>query len=92
MYKLEIKDEADKIFRKLSKKNIKQLKAINKKIQNIRSNPEHTYKFLKDPLQNFNRIHIEKHFVLVFKINHSKKTIIVYYFDHHDNVYNWRHL
>ena len=90
MYALDIKPEADKIFKKLSKKNLNQLKIIDKKIQEIRINPSHEYKFLKNPLQTFNRIHIDKHFVLIFKINHKEKIVDIYYYDHHDNVYQWR--
>jgi len=89
MYSLEIKEEADRIFSRLSKKNQKQLKIINKKIKEIVENPVHIYKFLKKPLQKFNRIHIENHFVLIFKIDHSLKKVIIYYFDHHDKVYQW---
>ncbi|RLG16116.1 hypothetical protein DRN69_01650 [Candidatus Pacearchaeota archaeon] len=89
MYALEIKQEADKIFKKLSKKNPKQLRIIDKKIKEIRRNPNHVYKFLKKPLQSFNRVHIDKHFVLIFKIDHPRETIVVYYFDHHDKIYKW---
>jgi len=90
MYGLEVKEEADRTFDKLSKKNKKQLEIIDKKIQKIRKNPRHIYKFLKKPLQTFNRIHIDNHFVLIFKIDHPRKTIVIYYFDHHDNIYKWR--
>ena len=90
MYDLSIKKEADKIFKKLSKKNPKQLIIIYKKIEEIRKNPNHIYKFLRRPLQNFNRVHIDKHFVLIFKINHQEGLIEIYYYDHHDNVYLWR--
>lgn len=90
MYSLEIKEEADKIFSKLSKKNPKQLKIISKKIKKIQGDPIHSYKFLKNPLQKFNRVHVDKHFVLIFKINHFRKVVIIHYFDHHDNVYKWR--
>ncbi len=89
MYDLEIKEEADGIFRKLARKNPKQLEIINKKILDIRKNPPHAYKFLKKPLQTLNRVHIERHFVLIFKIDHLRKTLIIYYFDHHDKVYKW---
>jgi len=88
MYALYIKPEADKIFKKLSKKNKNQLKIIFKKINEIRENP-YGYKFLKKPLQSFNRVHVDKHFVLIFKINHSEKNVDVYYWDHHDYVYQW---
>ena len=90
MYSLEIKEEADKIFSKLSKKNPKQLEIINKKIQKIRDNPNHIYKFLRKPLQIFNRIHIDDHFVLIFKINHIEKNIIIYHYEHHDKADNWK--
>ncbi|MBU4069747.1 MAG: addiction module toxin RelE [Nanoarchaeota archaeon] len=90
MHTLEIKEEADKIFSKLSKKNPKQLRIIYKKIQQIRANPDHSYKFLKNPLQMFNRVHIDKHFVLVFKLDQIKKTLTIYYFNHHDTVYKWK--
>jgi len=90
MYDLKIKEEVDKIFYRLSKKNPHQLKIIGKKIQQIKKNPEHSYKFLRKPFQMFNRVHIDKHFVLIFKINHFTKTVIIYYYDHHDNVYKWR--
>jgi YafQ family addiction module toxin component len=90
MYSLEIKEEADRIFSKLSKKNLRQLKIINKKIEKIRENPNHIYKFLRKPLQTFNRVHIDNHFVLIFKIDHARKTIVVYYYEHHDQVYMWK--
>jgi len=90
MYNLGIKSEADNIFKKLAKKNPKQLLIIHKKILEIRSNPYHKFKFLRKPLQNYNRVHIDKHFVLIFKVNHEQKVIEIYYYDHHDNVYQWR--
>ena len=90
MYSLEIKEGVDKIFRKLAKKNPKQLKILDKKIQEIQENPHHVYKFLKSPLQKFNRIHIDIHFVLIFKIDYIKEMIVIYYFEHHDKVYQWR--
>ena len=90
MYNLEIKPTADRIFKKLSKKNKKQLIMIHKKIQEIRSGPNHEYKHLRPPLQNFSRVHINSHFVLIFDINHTEEVVTVYYFGHHDDAYNWR--
>jgi len=87
---LDIKPETDKIFKKLAKKNKKHLMIIHKKIEEIKQNPHHTYKFLRKPLQTFNRVHIERHFVLIFKINHKKAIVEIYYYDHHDNVYQWK--
>lgn len=90
MYALSIKPEADKTFKKLAKKNPKQLGIISKKIEGIRRNPLHKYKPLRKPLQSYNRVHIDKHFVLIFKIDHENKLVDIYYYDHHDNVYQWR--
>jgi len=90
MYELDIKPEADRIFKKLAKKYKKQLLIIRKKLHEIRENPHHSYKFLHFPLQTFNRVHIDKHFVLIFRINHTTKVVEVYTYDHHDNVYEWR--
>jgi len=90
MYDLDVKPTVDKIFKKLMKKNRKQLETIYKKIQEIRNNPEHNYKHLHKPLQDFYGVHINTHFVLIFTINHSKKIVEIYYFDHHDSVYKWK--
>jgi len=89
MYNLDVKEEADKIFKKLAKKNPQQLTIISKKIQEIKTNP-FGYKFLRKPLQGFNRVHIDKHYVLIFKIDHAKELIEIYYYDHHDYVYQWQ--
>jgi YafQ family addiction module toxin component len=89
MYDLEVKSDADKIFRKLARRNPNQLKILSKKISSIQSQPSHTYKFLRPPLQRFNRVHIDTNFVLIFKIAHVRKTVVIYYFDHHDKVYKW---
>ena len=89
MYTLDIKEEVDKIFRKLAKKNPRQLMIINKKILEIRNSP-YGYKHLRKPLQGFSRVHIDKHYVLIFKIDKENKTIEIFYFDHHDQVYKWQ--
>jgi len=90
MYALDVKPEADRIFKKLAGKNIRQLRIIDRKIAEIRQNPLHKYKPLRKPLHTFNRVHIDKHFVLISKIDHENKTVDVYYYDHHDNVYQWQ--
>ena len=88
MYHLEIKEEADKIFKKLAKKDPKQLKIIGKKINEIRTHPT-GYKPLRKPLNGYHRVHIESSFVLIFAIDHPSTTIVIYYYGHHDSVYQW---
>lgn len=90
MYDLYIKEECDSILAKIAKKNRKQFEILLKKVTEIRKNPTHIYKFLRKPLQGFNRAHIDSSFVLIFKINHQERAITLYYFDHHDDVYQWR--
>ncbi len=89
MYALDITSEVYKIFEKLEKKSSKQSDIVKKKIENIRENPYHEYKYLKKPLQKYQRVHIDKHFVLIFKINHENKCVELYFYGHHDEVYKW---
>ena len=85
MYELEIRENVDKIFRKLAKKDKISFEYISKKIQEIRENPYH-FKPLRNPLQNYRRIHIREH-VLVYSIDEKSKTIIIERYKHHDEVY-----
>jgi YafQ family addiction module toxin component len=87
MYRLNISKECEKIFFRLAKKNPKQLEIIHKKILEIRSNPFHEYKSLRAPLNGYNRVHIDKHFVMIFRIDHENLTVEIIYYGHHDNAY-----
>ena len=86
MYSYELRKSVEKIFFKLAKKNSKQLMIIEKKIQEIRENPQH-YKNLRKPLQHLKRVHIDKSFVMVFSVDENKKHIIIENYDHHDEIY-----
>jgi len=79
MYGLYIKPEVDKIFSKLSKNDMILLEKIYKKIKSIQKNPYHKYKFLRKPLQNLNRVHIDKSYVLIFRIDHDEEIVELYY-------------
>lgn len=84
-YHVEISPKLQKEFKKLQKKNISQLIAINKKVEEIRLNPE-IYKNLNAPMNNLKRVHIGS-FVLLFSVNENTKTITLEYFEHHDDAY-----
>jgi YafQ family addiction module toxin component len=86
LYKLEISEELSKKLKKLKKKSIVQYDAILKKAQEIQMDP-HRFKNLSYPLNNLKRVHIDKHFVLVFSIDEETKTVILVDYDHHDNIY-----
>ena len=85
-YLLDISEKAEKIFSKLKNKNIKQMKIINKKIIQIRSNPYH-FKPLRGDMHGARRVHIDKSFVLTYEIDEEKKLIRLLDFDHHDRIY-----
>ena len=86
MYSFDVREKVDKIFRKLEKKNLKQLRIIEKKIAQIIENPQH-YKNLRNPLQHLKAVHIDKSFVLVFSVDENTETIIIEDYDHHDRIY-----
>ncbi len=86
MYSFEIRDHLDKLFRKIGKKNLKQLEIIYKKIEEVIQNPQH-YKNLRSPLHHLKSIHIDKSFVLLFSVDEHLKKITFEEFDHHDNIY-----
>jgi len=81
----------EKLRKKLSivfKKDPKRYNILMKKIEEILTaeNIDH-YKNLRRPLQNFKRVHIDAHFVLVFKYEQNEDVIYFCDFDHHDNIY-----
>jgi len=88
MHKFDIEERLKRILSKLSKKDKHQHEIIIRKIDEVVSsyNIEH-YKNLKKPLQHLKRVHIDKHFVLVFRYVKNKDLVIFYDLDHHDNIY-----
>ncbi len=85
MYKLEIKPTADKIFKRLAKKDKEQLRRIWRKIEQIQKEPHH-FKPLKYPLDGYRRAHVGS-FVIVYEIDEKNKIVTIYDYDHHDNIY-----
>ena len=86
MYNIGTSKHIDKIFLKLSKKNPKQMRIIDKKVEEIVKDPRR-YKNLKSPLNKWKRVHIDKRFVLTFSIDEETKTVILEDYEHHDNIY-----
>jgi len=84
MYSLEIRENVDKIFRMLSRKDKVSFEYINKKIKEILESPYH-FKPLRKPLQNFRRVHIGS-FVLIYSVDENKKAITIEKYEHHDKV------
>lgn len=86
MHSLELRESIESKFKKISKKDKKQMIIIEKKISQILSNP-YMFKPLKAPLNNLRRVHVMKSFVLIYSINEKEKSIIIEAYEHHDKAY-----
>jgi YafQ family addiction module toxin component len=85
LYSLEIEEEVSKTFRKLLKKDRVQLEAINKKINQIVSDP-YQFKPLRYPLDGLRRVHIGS-FVLIYRVIENPSTVQIIKYTHHDEAY-----
>lgn len=91
MFDFDISDELRSLIEKLSKKDKLRTLILNKKIQEIISNDAKTidhYKNCRYDLKEFKRVHIDKSFVLLFKVNKEKNIIYFWRVRHHDEIYN----
>lgn len=81
---VEFKEEIRKIKNKKSRENIlNKIKEIAKTLEY----DENHYKNLKKPLNEYKRVHINKSYVIIFKVNKKEKTVIFYDYAHHDKIY-----
>ena len=85
-YFLVISELADKKFRKLAKKNKKQLEIIDKKIKQILEHPHH-FKPLRGDMHGARSVHIDTSFVLTYEIIEDKQQVRVLDYAHHDKIY-----
>jgi YafQ family addiction module toxin component len=85
LYSLQIEEEVSKAFHKLLKKDKPQLEAINKKIDQILSDP-YQFKPLRHPMEGLRRVHIGS-YVLIYKVIESPPTVQVIKYTHHDRAY-----
>ena len=80
-----------KLQKKLSivfMKDPRRYNILMKKIEEIiTSDNINHYKNLRKPLQAFKRVHIDAHFVLIFKYEKNEDAIYFYDFNHHDKIY-----
>ena len=85
-YSADFTNKLEKKLFKLKRKDISQLKAINKKLPGILLNP-YSFKPLKNKMSGIRRVHIMKSFVLTFEIIEKEKVVRFLDYDHHDNIY-----
>jgi YafQ family addiction module toxin component len=83
-------EELTRKLKKIKNKNIKLYDIIDKKIAEIILYPER-YKELRYDMKEFRRVHIQKSFVLTFKIDIAKEIVKFEDFDHHDKIYKRRY-
>ncbi|MDD5147855.1 MAG: type II toxin-antitoxin system mRNA interferase toxin, RelE/StbE family [Candidatus ainarchaeum sp.] len=86
VYGLKVKPSLEKIFGKIGKKGPEQLDAIEKRIKQILEDP-YGFKPLGATLKNKRRVHIYKSFVLVYEIHENERTVELWDYDNHDNIY-----
>lgn len=88
MYKWERSEKLKKVLKKLFKKDKIRYEATLNKINEVinSENPQH-YKNLSYDMKEFKRVHIDSHFVLIFKVDEKNKSIRFEDLQHHDYIY-----
>jgi len=84
-FQLEISEQLDKIFAKLSRKDKLQFEILSRKIKEILENPQ-IGKPLTANMAGQRRVHI-RNFVLTYEILENEGIIRLLDYDHHDNIY-----
>jgi mRNA-degrading endonuclease RelE of RelBE toxin-antitoxin system len=85
MHGLDVAEKLDRAFLKLGKKDRKKLEQINKKVLEIRENPN-IGKPLKKPMQGRRRVHIGS-FILFYSVDEVRRVVKLLDYDHHDKAY-----
>ncbi|MBS1266550.1 MAG: hypothetical protein MAG795_00517 [Candidatus Woesearchaeota archaeon] len=86
MYKDVYSSDIVKKLKKLKKKDSKVYTILRKKMDWILNNPNHRFKNLRHSMKGINRVQLGGN-VLIFVINHKKRTVSFEDFDHHDKIY-----
>jgi YafQ family addiction module toxin component len=85
LYSLEIEEDVSKTFKRLLKKDRKQLEAVNKKIEQILLDPLQ-FKPLRYPLKSLRRVHVGS-FVIIYQVLENPPTVRIVKYKHHDEAY-----
>ncbi len=89
-FDFDLSDELKLIIKKLKKKDRVRLIILNKKIKEVINNDSKSidrYKNLKYGLSEYKRVHIDKSFVLFFKVDKEKNHILFDRLKHHKEAY-----
>ena len=85
MYEIKFSREFEKDIKKLKGKEAEILEKKIIEIQN--TNNIDRYKNLRNKLKKFKRIHINKHFIMIFRLEKITNTILFYRYVHHNIAY-----
>ena len=85
-YKLDVLENVERIFQRLSTKDKRSLEIINEKVKHILENP-YQFKPLRGNMAGIRRVHIGKSFVLIYEIIESEKLIRILDYDHQDIIF-----
>ncbi|MFH1095129.1 MAG: type II toxin-antitoxin system RelE/ParE family toxin [Candidatus Micrarchaeota archaeon] len=78
-------------MRKLADKDRPLLEIVKKKMKEVVNNDAKTaavrYKNLRADLKGLKRVHIDRNFVLIFRVDEEREFVFFVDFDHHDRIY-----
>jgi len=89
-FKYDFGEELEETLSKLQKKDKERVEIFFKKVEEIVSRDEITidyYKNLKHDLKYYKRVHIDKSFVLIFRVFKKENFILFEKLKHHDDIY-----
>ncbi|MBI2130550.1 addiction module toxin RelE [Candidatus Woesearchaeota archaeon] len=89
-FSFDLTEELKELIIKISRRDPVRASIIYKKIEQIVSCDEKAidhYKNLRHDLSDYKRVHIDKSFVLLFKVTKPKNHILFVSLKHHDDVY-----
>lgn len=88
MRSLRVESRLRKKLEKLYKKDKNRYEILMNKVDELLTcpDPDH-YKNLRAPLQHLKEVHIDSHFVLVFRYLTRDDVIELYDFDHHEKIF-----
>ena len=90
-FRYDFSDELEETLEKLFKKDRKRYEMTLKKIEEIASRDNLSidfYKNLRHDLKEYKRVHIDKSFVLIFKVYKKENYILFDKLKHHDDIYS----
>ncbi|MFH0973655.1 MAG: addiction module toxin RelE [Candidatus Micrarchaeota archaeon] len=89
-FSFDFSENLDLTIKKLVKKDKARVLILNKKIKEIVSCDETTidrYKNLRYGLSDYKRVHVDRSFVLIFRVFKKEKHVLFERLEHHDVVY-----